>query len=308
MDDLRSDFRMASDHESHGAAQRNLGIAMLATGLIMAVEVGGGLLYHSLALLSDAWHMLTDLLSMFLCFLAGRMALRPPTVDKTFGYHRVEVLSALANGITLVVVALYVFYEAFERIMFPRHVEVLGMLTVAVIGLIANVVSMTFLSKSVFNINIKSAFLHVVGDALSSVGVVAAAIVMFFTGWYIVDPAISIVIGIFIVYSTSRMLREVIQILMEGAPSRIKLEEVVKTLRTIENVVDVHDAHIWSITSYVHYLSAHVVVSRNGYEDSGRLLNELKERIKERHGIGHTTIQLETAGYEEVGEVHSTPC
>lgn len=294
--------------ESHGTEQKNLGIAIAATSLIMAVEIAGGLWYHSLALLSDAWHMLTDLLSMLLCFLAGRMALRPPTADKTFGYYRVEVLSALANGVILVLVALYIFYEAFQRILFPHTVEVLGMLTIAIIGLAANLMSMTFLSRSIFNINIKSAFLHVMGDALSSVGVVIAAIIMYFTSWYIVDPIISIIIGIVIIYGTLKMLREVTHILMEGAPSRIKLQEVVKTLKSVPNVVDVHDAHVWSVTSYVHYLSAHVVVTRNGYEDTGKVLNELKEKIKERHGIRHTTIQLETTAYEEVGDVHSTPC
>ena len=294
-------------NESHRVEQKNLGVAILATTLIMVVEVAGGLWYNSLALLSDAWHMFTDLLSLLLCFLAGVMALRPPTADKTFGYYRVEVLSALANGVTLVVVVLYIFYEAFLRIISPHEVEVPGMLLVALIGLIANLVSMTFLSKSVFNINIKSAFLHVAGDALSSVGVVVAAVIMFFTGWYIIDPIVSMIIGLVIAFGTLRMLREVVHILMEGAPSRIKLEEVVRTLKAVPGVVDVHDAHIWSVTSYVHYLSSHVVVTRNGYEDSGKVLNELKEKIRERHGIKHTTIQLETAGYEEVGEVHQNP-
>ncbi len=297
---------MTSD--SRNVEQRNLGIAILATTIIMGVEVGGGLLYSSLALLSDAWHMLTDLLSLLLCFLAGRMALRPPTLDKTFGYHRVEVLSALANGVSLIIVSLYIFYGAFERILYPHKVEVGGMLIIALIGLVANLVSMTFLSRSIFNINVKSAFIHVVGDALSSVGVVVAGVIMFFTDWYIVDPIVSVVIGAVIVYSTSKMLREVIHILMEGTPSNMRLEDVVKTLRSVPGVVDVHDAHVWSITSYVHYLSAHVVVNRNGYEDTGKTLNGLKDRIKERHGIRHTTIQLETAGYEEVGEVHFTPC
>jgi cobalt-zinc-cadmium efflux system protein len=182
------------------------------------------------------------------------------------------------------------------------------MLTVAIIGLIANLVSMTFLSKSVFNINIRSAFLHVVGDALSSVGVVIAATIMFFTGWYIVDPIASMIVGLGIMYGASRMLRDVIHILMEGTPSKIKLNEVVNTLKTVPSVVDVHDAHIWSITSYVHYLSAHVIVDRDGYDDSGRLLNDLKERIKKRHGITHTTIQLEKEDYDEIGEVHPNLC
>jgi len=291
-------------HSNH-ADQRNLGIAMLATAVIMAVEVAGGLLFNSLALLSDAWHMFTDLLSMILCFVAGVMALRPPTIDKTFGYYRVEVLSALANGVALVAVVLYIFYEAIQRIIKPHTVEVSGMLLVAVVGLVANLVSMTFLSKSTFNINIKSAFLHVIGDALSSAGVVVAAIVMYYTDWYIIDPIVSMIVGVTIIFGTSRMLREVVHILMEGAPSRIKLAEVIETLKAVPGVVDVHDAHVWSITSYVHYLSAHVVVDQDGHNDSGRVLNELKEKIKERHGIGHTTVQLEKEDYEEVGEVHS---
>jgi cobalt-zinc-cadmium efflux system protein len=259
-----------------------------------------------LALISDAWHMFTDLLGFCLCLLAGTMALKPPTSGKTYGYYRVEILSALANGITLVAVASYIFYEAYLRILRGAEVKTLEMITIAVIGLTANLSSATVLYERMLNLNVKAAFLHVVGDTLSSVGVVGAGIIMFFTHWYQIDSIISVIVGAVIVFGTGKMLREVLNILLEGTPRGISLSTVVQTIRSIEGIVDIHDIHVWSMTSYMHYLSAHLVVQRNDLGRIDEILNEVKNALAERYRINHSTLQIEAEGYKEFGEVHDT--
>ncbi len=281
-----------------------LKIAIVVNVGIMVLEAVGGIVSNSLALLSDAWHMLTDVLAMSLCLLAGTITMKPPTSDKTYGFHRVEVVSAFVNGIALVAVALYIFYEAALRMLAPGEVHTIEMLAVAVIGLSVNLISMTLLSRVMLSINVKGALLHVTGDAVSSVGVVTAGVVILLTGWYFVDTIAGVIVGSIVLYGTSRMLREVVHILLEGVPRRMKMGEIVKTIKGVKGVVDVHDAHVWSITSYMHYLSAHIVVGHDVLKDAGGLLNQVKERLQEEYGIRHTTIQLETEDYREVGEVH----
>jgi len=286
--------------------QRNLKIAIAVTSAIMALEVVGGLVSNSLALISDAWHMFTDLLGLCLCLLAGTMALKPPTSGKTYRYYRVEILSALANGITLVAVASYIFYEAYMRILRGAEVKTLEMITIAAISLAANLLSATVLYERTLNLNAKAAFLHVVGDALSSFGVVAAGVIMFFTHWFLIDSIVSIMVGAVIVFGTGKMLREVLNILLEGTPRGIRLGEVVQTIKSINGIVDIHDLHVWSITSYMHYLSAHLVVRREELGGIDEILNEVKKALAERYRINHSTLQVEAEGYKEVGEVHST--
>jgi len=263
-----------------GKEQRNLKIAIAITSAIMALEIVGGFVSNSLALISDAWHMFTDLLELCLCLLAGTMALKPPTSGKTYGYYRVEILSALANGITLVVVASYIFYQAYMRIVTGAEVKTLEMITIAAIGLIANLLSATVLYERMLNLNVKAAFLHVLGDALSSVGVVAAGIIMFFTHLYLIDSIVSIIVGAVIVFGTGKMLREVLNILLEGTPRGISLGKVIQTIKSIKGIVDIHDVHVWSITSYMHYLSAHLIVRRNELGRIDEILNEIKKRWK----------------------------
>lgn len=290
---------------SHEKEQRSLKIAIFITAGIMILEIFGGILSNSLSLLSDALHMFTDTSSLSLCFLAGKLCLRPPTSEKTFGYHRVEILSAFINGISLAIVASYIFYEAIMRLIFTAKVEGFGMLTIAAIGLVANLFSMTILSGGMLGLNVKTAFLHVVGDALSSVGVLVAGIIIFFTRWYPIDPIISIAVGLIIVYGTGKILREVLHILLEGVPSKISLNEVVSTIKSTPEVRNVHDVHIWSITSYMHYLSAHLVVKKDDLVNSSKILNDTKEKLEKKYKIRHTTIQVESEDYQEVGEVHS---
>jgi len=292
--------------KEHEAEQRSLKIAIVITVGIMILELLGGYFSNSLSLFSDAWHMFTDASALILCFISSKIALRPPTQDKTFGYYRVEILTALINGLSLLVVVVYIFYESIIRLIFPIEVKGLEMFIVTIIGLFANLLSMTVLEKGMHGLNVKSAFLHVLSDTLSSVGVVGAAIIIYFTQWYFVDPLMSIMVGIIIVYTTGKMLKEVFHILLEGVPSNIRLNDVVKTILSVKGVKEVHDIHIWSITSYVHNLTAHLVVNKEDQHNIDNIMNEIKNRISNEYGITHTTIQIETEDYREVGYVHRT--
>ncbi|MGC8849360.1 MAG: cation diffusion facilitator family transporter, partial [Candidatus Bathyarchaeia archaeon] len=189
-------------HSAKMAEQRNLVIAIGLTSSIMAVEIIGGILSNSLALLSDAWHMFADLMALVLCYMAGRISIRPATWDKTYGYYRVEILAAFINGATLVAVAAFIFYEAVGRLLSTPVVHGFQMLLVAIVGLAANLISMTVMSRRMLSLNVKAAFLHVLSDALSSIGVIAAAIIIYLTGWFIIDPIIGIIIGAAIIYGT----------------------------------------------------------------------------------------------------------
>ncbi len=285
------------------AEQRGLLISMALTSSIIGVEVVGGIVSNSLALLSDAWHMFADLMALALCYMASRISTRPATWDRTYGYQRVEIIAAFANGIALMAVAAFILREALERLFSAAEVRGLEMLTAALIGFLANLASMMAMSRGMLSLNVRAAFLHVLSDALSSIGVIAGAIIIHFTGLYIVDSIIGIAIGIAVIYGTARMLRTAINVLLEGAPEQINPKEVVERLRGIEGVLDVHDLHIWSITSYAHVLSAHLVLNEEALQDVNRLLNEVKAILKEDFGISHSTLQLEREGYREMGDI-----
>lgn len=285
------------------AERRGLLIAMALTSSVMGVEVIGGIVSNSLALLSDAWHMFSDLMALLLCYLASRISTRPATWNRTYGYHRVEILAAFVNGITLVAIAIFIFHEALARLFSAAEVRGLEMLIAALIGFIANLASMMVMSRGMLSLNVRAAFLHILSDALSSIGVIAGAIMIYLTGLYVVDSIIGMAIGLAVLYGTARMLRTAINILLEGAPEHINPKEVVERLRGIEGVLDVHDLHIWSITSHTHVLSAHLVLSERALGDPDRILNEVKAALKEGFGISHSTLQLEREGYREIGDV-----
>ncbi|MEM3021998.1 MAG: cation diffusion facilitator family transporter, partial [Candidatus Bathyarchaeia archaeon] len=243
-------------HLDKCAERRGLLIAMALTSSIIGVEVIGGIISNSLALLSDAWHMFSDLMALSLCYLASRVSTRPATWNRTYGYHRVEILAAFVNGITLVAIAAFIFHEALARLFSAAEVRGLEMLIAALIGFLANLASMMAVSRGMLSLNVRAAFLHILSDALSSIGVIAGAIMIYLTGLYVVDSIIGMAIGLAVLYGTARMLRTAINILLEGAPEHINPKEVIERLREIEGVLDVHDLHIWSITSYTHVLSA----------------------------------------------------
>ena len=274
------------------------------TASILLLEAAGGVLARSLALLSDSGHMMTDLLALLLCLFAVSVAARPATDRKTYGYYRLEILTALVNGSLLVVLSLYLFYEAVHRLMRPRPVETGLMLAIALVGLLANLIGIAILSPSRQNLNMRAALLHVLGDAFSSVGVILGGLVMKLTGWYRVDPLISLVIGGVILWGALRLMKEACDILLEGAPIGLGLAEVSRAIASVEGVVEIHDLHVWSITTGMPALSGHVVVRDSSLANTDQVLNRIKTMLEDRFGICHTTVQVESERYVEVGEIH----
>jgi cobalt-zinc-cadmium efflux system protein len=199
-------------------------------------------------------------------------------------------------------VAIFIFYEALTRFITPSEVHSVQMLIVACIGLGANLISMTVMSRRMLSLNIKAAFLHVLSDALSSLGVIIGAIIIYFTNLFIIDAIIGVIIGVIIIFGTSRMLRTIIHILLEGTPKHIDPEKIIEKIKKIEGIIDVHDLHVWSITSYVHLLSAHLVL-KEGMGNHNQLLNNVKVILQRDYGISHSTLQLETKGYKEIGKI-----
>lgn len=266
--------------------------ALGITTFFMVVEVVGGVLTNSLALLSDAGHMLSDSSALGLSLLAIWLAARPHAPGRTFGYHRAEILAALANGLTLVAISLYVFWAAAQRFSDPPDVQSAPMLVVAVVGLSANGVSAVLLSRlGPGSLNVRSAFLHVLGDALGSVGAIVAGVVMLTTGWFLADPLISVGIGVLILVSAVRVTRESLGIVLEFVPKNIKIEDVTGSLLSVEGVTDVHDLHVWTVTSGFVALTCHLRVDQGA--DTAAVLRSAADALGQRYEIRHVTIQPE---------------
>ncbi len=276
---------------------RPLAIALAITFFYFVVEVAGGILTNSLALLSDAGHMLSDIAALGLSLLAFQISKRPATSKRTFGYHRFEIVAALVNGLVLWLIVGVIFHEAYQRFFTPPEVRSLGMLVIATIGLAVNIAAGLILYRSHHeSLNVHSAFLHVVGDALGSVGAIIAALVMLSTGWYLADPLISFLIGGLILYTSWGLIKESADILMQSVPRGISLDEVQNSMESVNGVLKVHDLHVWAVTSGVFTLSAHAVI--NGDNDFHQVLSELEKALSEKFAIRHTTIQLETKSRE----------
>lgn len=280
--------------------QKVLWIAIGLTGMIMIVEVIGGLIANSLALLSDAGHMLTDVMSLALSLFALRLAMRPPSSTKTFGFYRMEILAALVNGTTLIFISGYILYEAYQRFGATEHVDSRTMLLVAALGLIANgIAALAMMRSSQESLNIRGAYLHILGDALSSIGVLMGGLTILLTGWYVVDPIISVLICLVILRGAFMLMKDSVNILLEAVPRGTDLEEVENALRSIPGVNDLHHLHLWTITSSIHALSAHVLVDDVLTSRTGEILQEIKRVLREKFRIGHTTIQFECENCEE---------
>lgn len=260
----------------------------------MIVEAIGGFMTNSLALISDAGHMLSDATALGLSYLAMTFGERKASEFKTFGYKRFEVLAAFINGLTLIGISLYIFWEAFRRFFEPPEVMSSGMIMIAAIGLLVNIAAAYILMKgdTSENLNIRSAFLHVIGDLLGSVGAIIAALLIMFFGWDLADPIASVAVAILIIISAYRVTRDSIHILMEGAPSHINVDEVRMMLGSLPNVVEVHDLHVWAISSDIPSLSCHIVV--NDMQNSHLVMKEAKKLLEDRFKIKHTTIQTDT--------------
>ncbi len=284
----------------HGGAGRNaagsrvLRIALAIVLIIMIAEVIGGILSHSLALIGDAGHMLVDALALGLSLFAITIARRPATSSKTYGYHRVEIMAALANGTILLLLSAYIFYEAYQRFLSPPVIRVPVMLLVASIGLVANIVGILLLRRaSHTSLNIKAAFWHVVGDTISSVGVIVAGIIIAVTGWGVADPIIAVLIGVIILWGAVRLVRESVDILMEAVPRHVEIDKVIELLKGIAGVKDTHDIHIWTITSGIYALSAHLVIEDQMVSRSTEVVEAVNRELSRHFSITHTTLQLE---------------
>jgi cobalt-zinc-cadmium efflux system protein len=263
------------------------------TGSFLIVEVVGGLWTGSLALLADAGHMLTDVGGLSLTLFAAWVAAKPPTPEKTYGYYRVEILAALVNALVLLAISVFLLYEAYRRFLAPPPVLGGPMLVVAVAGLLVNLAGMWLLRAGAReSLNLKSAYLEVLGDALGSLGVIVAAVIVLATGWRLADPLVGAGIGLFIIPRTCSLLRQAVNILLEGVPAHVNLAKVEQAMGEVPGVRQVHDLHVWTLTSGKHAMSGHVVVG--DLTVGNEILRDLHGVLHERFGIEHTTIQLES--------------
>jgi cobalt-zinc-cadmium efflux system protein len=287
-----------SDHaHSHRAVERKrLILTMTLTGSTMVVEIVGGLLTGSLALLSDAGHMFTHFFALLVSFIAIKLAALPTSPKRSFGLYRVEVLAALLNGVTLLFIIAYICYEAVGRMITPAPIKELPMFFVAIVGLLVNLTSaVILLDVGKADLNVRSAFLHMVGDTASSVGIVIGAIVIYFTGWYIIDPLLSVLIAMVILVWSWNLLKDSINILLETAPRHIDIDDVIATIgKEAPEITDVHDVHIWEITSQMYSMTAHLVFRDNcSVSECAAIFRRLEDLLLKEFQISHVNFSPE---------------
>lgn len=286
-----------------GRHRGRLYFVLALTSSFLVIEVIGGLWTGSLALLADAGHMLTDVLGLAMALLAIKLGERAASRQRTYGYYRAEILAALANAMLLILVAVYVLFEAYQRIKNPPEVRGGWMLVVAGVGLAVNLLGMYLLmSGAKESLNVKGAFLEVLGDTLGSVGVIVGAVIILLTGWELADPIIGVGIGLFIIPRAWNLLSETINILLEGVPRDVEIDEVRAALLALPGVGAVHDLHVWAITSGMPAVSAHLVL-QNGAQQSA-VLSAAQQLLHDRFEIRHTTLQLEAPAHQEAPELH----
>jgi cobalt-zinc-cadmium efflux system protein len=280
---------------SHGAAYGLMtGIALNL--VIVVVEIIAGLAAGSLGLLSDAVHNFTDMAALGLAWFAFEQAKKPATAARTFGHHRTGIVTALVNSTALALITLWIFYEAYRRLLDPQPVGGLMVLATAAVALLANLSIVLFLrSRSGEDINIRSAILHLLGDAAASAAVFISGVIIIATGWYPVDPLVSVLLGLAILWGAWNIIHEALEILLEGSPRAIDVDRVVEDLMQEEGVRDVHDMHIWTIGSGIYALSCHVLVNDVRVSESNRIICDLKEMLARDFGIHHSTLEVESA-------------
>jgi cobalt-zinc-cadmium efflux system protein len=267
--------------------------ALLLTIAILAVELAGGLLSHSLALLSDAGHVLTDVFALGLAWFAVEQSKRPADQRRSYGYQRVSILAALVNAVTLIVIVVAIAFEAVRRLLAPEPVTGGIVIVSALIGIAVNTYVILGLRGDTKSLNIRAAFLHVAGDIGASAGVVVAGVVILLTGWLYIDPLLSLGIAALIAFGAWGIVRETVNLLMEGTPKEIDLAKVTREITSTERVTDVHDLHVWALSPEQMALSVHVVVGECPLSDAEHLVRDLEQRLCSRFDIGHTTIQVE---------------
>ena len=289
------DHSHGEGHDHGQVSRRALAIVLALTAGFMVVEIIGGLLTGSLALLADAGHMLSDAVSLGVALFAVWLAARPATPQRSFGYKRAEILAALFNGVTLVAISVWIFYEAYRRLSEPPEILGAPMLAVVVVGLLVNVAGAAILARSGGeSLNVQGALRHVLADLAGSVGAIAASVVIITTGWVYADPLISVLIGLLVLGSSWRLLRDSVNVLLEQAPRGLDAEEVGTSMVGVPGVQEVHDLHVWTITSGFPALAAHVLVGRN--QDCHARRRDLEKLLADEFGIEHTTIQVDHAG------------
>lgn len=284
-------------HHHHGNAnKKTLTIAFFIIFSYMIVEVIGGLLSNSLALLSDAGHMLSDAVSLGVGVIAFILGEKVANYEKTFGYKRFEILAAVFNGVALIVIALFIFYEAFERLKTPVGITSTTMLFIAVIGLLVNILVAWILMRggdTKENLNLRAAFLHVLGDMLGSVGAIVAALCIMLFEWNWADPVASMIVAVLVFISGIRVTNDSLHILMEGTPKNVNMDDIINVFKNTPGVIDIHDLHVWSITSGVNALSCHMVVEDSiSLSDSQKMLMQIEHSLLHLE-IGHVTVQVE---------------
>ena len=289
-------------HQRH--LQGKFKIAIAVTFCVFLGEAIGGILTGSLALLSDAAHVLSDVFSLLISWFAIYLSTRPATSSRTFGYHRAEVFAAFINGITLIGISGWIFYEAYQRYNSPEEIRVTGMFVVACFGLIANLFILWQLhGESHGNLNVRSAVLHVIGDTLSSVAVVIGGAIILWTKWYPIDAILSFLIGAIILISAVNVTKEAVHILLENSPRNADALTVAKHLCNLDTVKDVHDMHVWSLCSNYSALSAHIVIQEDTSLSYDQILKQINRELQTRFGIHHTTLQLEQVACTQEGNL-----
>ncbi|MEX5539983.1 cation diffusion facilitator family transporter [Pseudomonas poae] len=287
--------------------ERKLWIALCLTSSFMIAEVIGAFVTGSLALLSDAAHMMTDALALAIALVAIQVAKRAADRKRTFGYARFEILAAAFNALLLFAVAFYILYEAWQRLRAPAEIQSTGMLVIALLGLIVNLVSMRLLSSaSDESLNVKGAYLEVWSDMLGSIGVIIAALVIMFTGWGWVDSVVAAAIGFWVLPRTWTLLKESMNVLLQGVPHGIDIDQVEQGIRRVPGVEDVHDLHIWALTSGKNVLSAHLVAAPTSGSEQ-QILSLVTQLLHEQFDISHVTLQVENAGFhhDEHDDLHA---
>ena len=298
----------AGGHSHAHGNERQLRLALGLTAVILVVEVLGGFMAHSLALVADAGHVLTDVGALAMALFAARQAHRPADHARTYGYHRTGILVALLNAATLIAIALFIGVEAYGRLLHPQGVQPVPMIGAAAIGLGLNLFIATRLHSHSHDLNMRGAWLHVVGDAGASAGVIVAALLIALTGWTPLDPLLSVAIALLIAVGAWRILRDALSVLMEAAPRDLNMPEMVRQMLGVPGVRDVHDLHVWSIGSGLTMLSCHVRIDEQPLDDGLRVVQQVDTLLRERFSIAHCTIQPETTGCAATGLYCALPC
>ncbi|MCL4473593.1 MAG: cation diffusion facilitator family transporter [Actinobacteria bacterium] len=291
------------EHSTQGQGMtRGLILGIALNLLIVVVEVVIGLMANSLGLLSDAVHNFTDIAALAIVWFAFTQAKKPPTAVKTFGYHRTGILTALINALVMVLVTVWIFYEAYQRFINPQPVGGALVMITAGVALIANLAVVAILrSRGSGDLNIRSAMLHLLSDAATSAAVVVAGLIIIATGWYPIDPLVSVMLGLAILWGAWKIIEETLEIFLEEAPRAVDVNRVVAEMKGEDGVIDVHDIHVWTIGSQLYALSAHVLVEDIKVSESNKIMNDLREMLSHDFGIVHSTLEVESSPCENGG-------